>query len=331
MTGTNDTATPANAPVADAAAGNWVDRYAPASLRPYLRLARADRPAGAWLLLWPCWWSAALAGHGAITGGAASQSAGAGLPDPWHLALFAVGAFVMRGAGCTWNDILDRDIDAQVERTRSRPLPSGQVSTKAAAVFMGLLLLAGLAVLLQFNRFTIALGVLSLLPVAIYPLMKRITQWPQAVLGLTFGWGALMGWAARFGTLEAPALVLYAAVIAWIVGYDTIYAHQDKEDDALIGLGSTALRFGDATPLWLTGFYGAAWVGLFAACFMAGAGLVAYTALSMVALHFSWQITTLDTRDPANCLARFKSNSLVGLIVFAGLVLDGAVRAGAGL
>ncbi len=306
--------------VADAAAGNWVDRFAPLATRPYLRLARADRPIGVWLLLWPCWWSAALAAH----------ATNAAYPNPWYQILFAVGAFVMRGAGCTYNDILDRDIDAQVARTRSRPLPSGQLSTRQAALFLVLLLALGLVVLLQFNWFTVALGAASLLPIAIYPLMKRITQWPQAVLGLTFGWGALMGWAADFGGLGWPALVLYAATIAWIIGYDTIYAHQDKEDDALIGLGSTALRFGTQTPIWLAGFYGAAWIGIFATSLLVGAGLITHTALAMVALQFSWQITTLDTSNPANCLERFKSNNLVGFIVFAGLALDAFVQASIG-
>src|SRR5882757_5338783 len=213
--------------------GNWVDTLAPSWFRPYLRLARADRPIGAWLLLLPCWWSAALA----------AIATGQPIPDPSHLALFFVGAFVMRGAGCTWNDIVDRDLDAKVARTRSRPIPSGQVSVKAAAVFLVAQALVGLAVLLQFNRFTILVGISSLGIVAIYPLMKRFVSWPQLVLGLAFSWGALMGWAAVFSRLEAPALLLYAGSIAWVIGYDTIYAHQDREDDALIGVKSTARLF----------------------------------------------------------------------------------------
>jgi 4-hydroxybenzoate polyprenyltransferase len=306
-----------DAAVADAALGNWVDRYAPAVTRPFLRLARLDRPIGAWLLFWPCAWSAALA----------ARSAGEAFPNIWHLVLFAIGATVMRGAGCTYNDILDRNIDAQVARTRSRPLPSGQITTRAAASFMVALALAGFLVLLQFNAFAIVLGIASLLPVAIYPLMKRITHWPQAVLGLSFGWGALMGWAAVFGGLDWPAVLLYAATISWIIGYDTIYAHQDKEDDALIGLGSTALRFGPQTPYWLTGFYGLTWMLLLAAGLMVGSGVIMHTALALVALQFTWQITTLDIGDAQNCLTRFRSNSVVGMVVFAGMVLDGALAA----
>ena len=220
--------------VSDAPPSNWVDRHAPDFAKPYLRLMRADRPIGTWLLLWPCWWSAALAW----------KAAGTRIPDLWLLLLFAIGATVMRGAGCVYNDIADRDFDAQVARTRSRPIPSGQVSITQAAIFMVALCLIGLAVLLQFNRFAIILGMASLGIVALYPFMKRITYWPQTVLGLAFSWGALMGWAEVFGRLDAPALLLYAASIAWTVGYDTIYAHQDKEDDALVGLKSTALKFG---------------------------------------------------------------------------------------
>src|ERR1044072_6995156 len=225
--------------------GNWVDTLAPSWARPYLRLARADRPIGAWLLLVPCWWSAGLA----------AIAAGRPYPDPWHVALFFVGAFVMRGAGCTWNDILDRDLDAKVARTRSRPIPSGQVSVKAAAVFLVAQALAGLVILLQFNRFTILLGIASLGVVAIYPLMKRIIWWPQSILGLAFSWGALMGWAAVFSRLDAAALLLYAGSIAWVIGYDTIYAHQDREDDALVGVKSTARLFGTRTRLALICFY----------------------------------------------------------------------------
>src|SRR6201991_587721 len=217
--------------------GNWVDTRAPSWSRPYLRLARYDRPIGSWLLLLPCWWSAALAA------GVAGDVRGL----PLFVALFFVGAFVMRGAGCTWNDITDRDLDALVERTRSRPIPAGQVSVPRAAAFLVALALIGLAVLLQFNRFAVATGIASLAIVAIYPFMKRITWWPQTVLGLAFSWGALMGWAETFGRLDWPAMTLYAAAIAWTIGYDTIYAHQDKEDDAIVGLKSTALRFGPRT------------------------------------------------------------------------------------
>jgi 4-hydroxybenzoate polyprenyltransferase len=270
--------------------------------------------------MWPCWWSAALAG----------RSAGDAYPHPVHLALFLAGALAMRAAGCVYNDLVDRDIDARVERTRSRPLPSGQVSVRAAQVFMVLLALAGLLVLLQFNRFAILLGIASLAIVAIYPFMKRVTSWPQAVLGLAFAWGALMGWAARHGELGVPALLLYAGTVAWIIGYDTIYAHQDREDDALIGLGSTALRFGERTKPWLAVFYGLAWCLWTAAAVLAGAHLLALTGLAVAALHMTWQVTTLETDDPANCLARFRSNNGLGAIVFVGLVADLGMAAALG-
>ena len=291
---------------------SWVDTIAPEALRPFLRLARADRPIGGWLLMWPCFWSAALA----------AEAKGWHAPDLWHLALFLTGAHVMRGAGCAYNDILDRDIDAKVERTRGRPLPSGQISTRAAVAFMLALCGAGLIVLLQFNRFSQLLGLLSLLPVAVYPLMKRITHWPQAVLGLAFGWGALMGWAAEFSALALPPLLLYAASIAWIIGYDTIYAHQDREDDALIGVKSTALKFGASTPYWLTGFYGAFWLLLLAAGFSAGASWVFGATMLVLAAQLFRQIATLDTGDAANCLKHFRSNHVAGALVFAGLVAD---------
>src|SRR5215831_19284414 len=237
----------AAARVADAT-GNWVDTHAPPWLRPYLRLARLDRPIGSWLLLLPCWWSAALAA------GATHDLS----QLPLFIILFFVGSFVMRGAGCTWNDITDRDLDAKVERTRSRPIPAGQVSVKQALAFLVAQALIGLAVLLQFNRFAVATGIASLVIVAVYPFMKRITWWPQIVLGLAFSWGALMGFAVTFGRLDATALVLYAGSISWVIGYDTIYAHQDAEDDALIGIKSTARLFGARTQSALIVFYGLA-------------------------------------------------------------------------
>ncbi|MEZ5924466.1 MAG: 4-hydroxybenzoate octaprenyltransferase [Hyphomicrobiaceae bacterium] len=298
--------------VADARRGNWVDRYAPAALRPFLQLARFDRPIGGWLLMWPCWWSAALA----------ATASGSSYPSPWHLALFLVGAHVMRGAGCVWNDLIDRKIDAEVERTRSRPLPSGRVSPAAALVFMLLLSFTGLAVLLQLNRFTIGLGIASLAIVAVYPLMKRITSWPQAVLGLAFGWGALIGWAAAAGSLALPPVVLYLGTILWVIGYDTIYAHQDKEDDALIGMKSTALRFGSRTKPWLAGLYAGAWVLVTLAGNLAGAGTVFLLLMLVAGAHLAWQITTLDIDDGANCLTRFRSNHATGLLVFLALAAD---------
>ncbi len=295
--------------------GNWVDGVAPAWARPYLRLARLDRPIGSWLLLMPCWWSVGLAAvH------ARSQV------NVWHLLLFFIGAFAMRGAGCTWNDIVDRDLDARVERTRSRPIPSGQVTVASAAAFLLLQALVGLAVLLQFNRFTIYVGFASLAVVAIYPFMKRITYWPQIVLGLAFSWGALMGWAAAFGSLDVRPLVLYAGSIAWVIGYDTVYAHQDREDDALIGIKSTALLFGDRTKPMLAIFYGLA-VGLIGlAGALADAGGLFWLGLAAFAAHLGWQIVRLDIHDPDVCLAVFKSDRDAGLILFAGMVADALWR-----
>ncbi|MGA2816494.1 MAG: 4-hydroxybenzoate octaprenyltransferase [Xanthobacteraceae bacterium] len=306
---------PAAGSVADAT-GNWVDTLAPVWSRPYLRLARLDRPIGSWLLLLPCWWSSALAAV------AAHKAA----PSPVHLALFFIGAFAMRGAGCTWNDIVDRDLDASVERTRSRPIPSGQVSVVQAAVFLVLQALIGFAVLISFNTFTIALGIASLAIVAVYPFMKRITYWPQTVLGLAFSWGALMGWAGAFGRLDVPAVLLYAGSIAWVIGYDTIYAHQDREDDALIGIKSTALLFGARTKPMLALFYALAVILVGAAGFAAGAGAVFALGLFAFAAHLAWQIVRLDITDPDRCLALFKSDRNAGLILFAGLLLDAALR-----
>ena len=303
-------------PVADAT-GNWVDTHAPAWARPYLRLSRLDRPIGSWLLLMPCWWSAALAA-GVI--GNIGQL-------PLVIALFLVGAFVMRGAGCTWNDITDRDLDALVERTRSRPIPAGHVSVAQAAVFLVLQALVGLAVLLQFNRFAVMTGIASLIIVAVYPFMKRITWWPQIVLGLAFSWGALMGFAVMLGRIDAAALWLYAGSIAWVVGYDTIYAHQDTEDDALIGIKSTALLFGARTHQALMAFYGLAVVLIGVALAVAGAGVLAWIGLAAFAAHLVWQIRRLEISDPALCLRLFKSNRDAGLLLFAGLLVDAVMRA----
>ena len=301
--------------VADAT-GNWVDSLAPARSRPYLRLSRLDRPIGSWLLLIPCWWSSALA----------TVAAGVRMPDLPHIALFFIGALAMRGAGCTWNDIVDRDLDGSVERTASRPIPSGQVSIAQAAAFLLAQALIGLAVLLWFNRFTVGLGIASLGIVAVYPFMKRITYWPQIVLGLAFSWGALMGWAAAFARLDPPALLLYAGSISWVIGYDTIYAHQDREDDALIGIKSTALLFGRRTRPMLALFYSGAVILIAGAGFAAGGGLAFAAGLAAFAAHLAWQIVRLDIADPDNCLTVFKSNRDAGLILFAGLLLDAALR-----
>lgn len=304
--------------VADAVRGSWVDTLAPPAWRPYLRLARADRPIGSWLLLLPCWWSAAIA----------AIAAGWPLPNLWHMLLFAIGAVAMRGAGCTYNDLVDRDIDGRVERTRSRPLPSGQVTPRQAKLFMGAQIGVGAAVLLALAEpFAWAVGIASLVVVAVYPFMKRITSWPQSVLGLAFSWGALMGWAAAFGRLDAPALLLYAGSILWVIGYDTIYAHQDREDDAIVGVRSTALLFGERTPLFLSLFYAAA-VAMFAlALWSLGAPLLAYAGLAAFALHLVWQLRRLDIADPDLCLALFKSNRDAGLIFLAGLMAAALLRA----
>ena len=302
--------------VADAT-GNWVDTHAPSWSRPYLRLARFDRPIGGWLLLMPCWWSAALA---AGVAGNLGQL-------PLTIVLFFVGAFVMRGAGCTWNDITDRDLDAMVERTRSRPIPAGQVSVPQALAFLVAQALIGLVVLLQFNRFAVMTGIASLLIVAIYPFMKRITYWPQVALGLAFSWGALMGFAVLLGRIDAAALWLYAGSISWVIGYDTIYAHQDIEDDALIGVKSTALLFGARTRPALTAFYAMAVVLIGVALVLAKAGALGWIALAIFAAHLAWQIVRLDISDAALCKRVFISNRDAGLLLFAGLLVDAVMRA----
>ncbi|WP_050384223.1 4-hydroxybenzoate octaprenyltransferase [Bradyrhizobium pachyrhizi] len=297
--------------------GNWVDTHAPVWTRPYLRLARYDRPIGSWLLLMPCWWSAALAA------GVAHDVRSL----PLVVLLFFIGAFVMRGAGCTWNDITDRDLDAKVERTRSRPIPAGQVTVTQAVVFMVLQALIGLLVLLQFNRFAVLTGIASLLIVAIYPFMKRITWWPQVVLGLAFSYGALMGFAVTLERIDATAIALYAGSIAWVIAYDTIYAHQDAEDDALIGVKSTARLFGARTHRALVIFYGLAVLLIGVAFALAGARWPAWIGLAAFALHLAWQVRRLDIGDGALCLRIFKSNRDAGLILFASLVVDAVLRA----
>ncbi len=304
--------------VADAVRGSWVDSWAPPGWRPYLRLARADRPIGSWLLVLPCWWSASLA----------AIAMGQPLPNLWHMALFGIGAVAMRGAGCTYNDLVDRDIDAMVERTRSRPLPAGQVTARQAKLFLvGQVVVGALVLLALANPFAWMVGIASLAIIAIYPFMKRITSWPQSVLGLAFSWGALMGWAAAFGRLDPPALLLYAGSILWVIGYDTIYAHQDREDDAIVGVRSTALLFGEKTAPILTLFYAGA-AALFAvALWTLGAPLVAYAGLAAFAGHLAWQVRSLDIANPDLCLRLFKSNRDAGLILLAGLIAASLVRA----
>jgi 4-hydroxybenzoate polyprenyltransferase len=307
--------------VADAPPDNWVDRYAPESMRPYLRLARLDRPIGFWLLLLPCWWSVGLA----------DVELNHPYPNPWLLTLFAIGALAMRSAGCAYNDYVDRDYDAQLERTSSRPIPSGQVTPAEALAFAAVCTLAGALVLVQFNSFTIKLGVASLLLVALYPFMKRFTHRPQVILGLVFNWGALVGWSAVMGSIGIPAVLLYAGSVAWTIGYDTIYAHQDRKDDLVLGLRSTAIRFGDNTMTWVGAFYAGAIVMWLAAGFLAGTHLIFFTAVVLASLQMAWQVTTLDTNDAANCLRRFRSNRDVGLVIFFGLAGDMVLSRMAGL
>ncbi len=286
---------------------------APAGLRPYLKLARVDRPTGYWLLLWPCWWSLALA---------------APLDEPlrwWQMALFLIGAIVMRAAGCVWNDILDRDLDAKVARTRDRPLPAGEVRLGQAVVFLLFLLLAGLAVLLRFNRSTVILGAASLLLVAVYPLMKRFTNWPQAVLGLTFTWGALMGWAAVHGRLDPPAFLLYAASFFWALGYDTIYALQDARDDAVAGIRSSARALGDYTRAGVAIFYAFSWLLMAAAAVAADLPPVTVALLLPALAHLLWQVRRLDPADAALALKLFRANGAFGWLPFVAFALGRSV------
>jgi 4-hydroxybenzoate polyprenyltransferase len=290
----------------DIRTGDWVDRIVPSMLRPYIRLARLDRPIGTWLLLFPCWWGIAFAA--------------ARWPDGWLILLFGIGAVVMRGAGCTFNDIVDRDFDAKVERTSVRPIPSGAVSVKAAIAFMALQLVLGAAILFSLNRLSILLGLLVIVLIATYPFMKRITYWPQFFLGLNFNWGALMGWAAVRGDLQAPAFWLYIGGIAWTLGYDTIYAHQDKDDDLLIGVKSSALALGRYTRPFLFIFYAAAIVLWAIAGESAGFGWPYRVALICAALQLFWQARQVDTSSQADCSRKFRSNRLTGWILLFGII-----------
>ncbi len=299
----------ANAILGDMPVGGWVDKC-PVSIQPYMKLMRLDRPIGTWLLLLPCWWSSALAADG--------------LGD-WRLygywALFAVGALIMRGAGCTINDLADRKFDGKVERTANRPIPSGQVSVLAASIFLAGLMTAGFGILMQLNTFTILLGAASVPVLAVYPFMKRITYWPQAWLGLTFNWGALVGWSTMTGSLDWPALVLYVGGIFWTLGYDTIYAHQDKDDDIKIGVRSSALALGRRTRPFVAVVY-ALLIGFLSLAFLlVDAHPLAYVGLGVAAMHLVWQVLTVDIDDGPNCLKRFKSNRDFGLIVAASTLI----------
>ena len=295
------------APHTDIASRGWITRLPPRA-RPYAVLARLDRPIGVWVLLLPGWWAIAMAAGGA--------------PSVTLLVLFAIGAVVMRAAGCVMNDIADRKFDPKVARTANRPIASGAVTPRQALVFLGALLVVGLAVLLSFNRTAWFVGAASLPFVLIYPYTKRVTDWPQAFLGLTMNWGALLGWAAAADGLALPAFLLYAAGFFWTLGYDTIYAHQDKEDDLIIGVRSSALRLGANTRPFLFAVYAAAIALLALAGLNTGLGRIFLAGLGLAAAHLAWQAATVKIDDPADCLAKFKSNIWFGLIVFAAVLAD---------
>jgi 4-hydroxybenzoate polyprenyltransferase len=286
--------------------GDWVERFLPAQVRPYARLARLDRPIGTWLLLFPGWWGIALASSW--------------WPDPLLMILFAVGAIVMRGAGCTLNDIADRHYDAAVARTRLRPLPSGALTVRQAILFLVVQLAAGAAVLFSLNQTSVVLGLGVLGLIGTYPFMKRITYWPQVFLGLNFNWGALLGWTAVTGTLALPAILLYLGGVFWTIGYDTIYAHQDKEDDVRIGVKSSALALGSRTRLWLFVFYIIALIFWAAAGFSAGLGFLFWVGLVGSGLQLAWQAARVAIDDPADCLAKFRSNRGVGWLMLVGII-----------
>jgi 4-hydroxybenzoate polyprenyltransferase len=300
-------------PTADAVSASWVEHATP-RLQPWLRLARLDRPIGTWLLFWPCVF-------GLLLGAAADERRFLQWQDLYYLILFAVGALVMRGAGCTFNDIVDRNIDAQVARTRARPIPSGAVTVRGAVIFLVAQCLVGLAVLLQFNWFAVGLGAASLLLVAVYPFMKRITWWPQAWLGLTFNWGALLGFAAQTGRLDLADAMLYAGLIFWTLGYDTIYALQDKADDELIGVRSTALLFGPAARVWVLRFYAVAFTLILAAGFTEHTGWPFAFVMLLPGAHLLWQVKKLNIDDPANCLRMFRANRETGAAIALAFLL----------
>lgn len=307
--------------VMDASSKQWVYHFLPPSLWFYAQLARWDRPIGWQLLMWPCFWSTTMAflsyemhRYPLLT---------MLLHWFWYLFLFFLGSIAMRGAGCTWNDLIDHKIDSQVERTRSRPLPTGHVSRFQAKIFIFLQCLVGLAVLSQFNKFSFFLGISSLIAVAVYPFMKRVTYWPQFFLGVAFNWGALMGWAVVFGSLSWAPILLYAGSIFWTIGYDTIYAHQDKEDDATIGVGSTALLFNEGTKCALVFLYSSFVVLVSLAFYLAQVPILSFLGIFMASIHMFIQIKEIDIDDSSQCLKLFKSNSFVGFIIFAGLVCGG--------
>ena len=298
--------------ISDIPSGNWVDKYLPQNTHPYVRLARFDRPIGTWLLLFPCWWSLALAidDWRDITG------------NLWLFILFGVGAKVMRGAGCCLNDIVDRNIDAGVARTKNRPIPAGNISVKQAICFMAILSTLGLIILLQFNNFAVVLGAASLIIIAIYPFSKRFTNWPQLILGLAFNWGALLGWAAVRGEIQTPAILLYIGGIFWTLGYDTIYALQDKDDDSIIGVKSTALALEGRIQSWLCIFYGLAIFFMGLAGWSVALSWPFYVGLFGACVQAVWQVNRLLKHSPNDCLAKFQSNRLFSWFFLCGIIIS---------
>lgn len=309
-----------NSRVADAPSDNWVYRFLPQGLWPLAQMARWDRPIGWQLLLLPCLWSAAMAANAQIASGNETHLS-IYQTFVWHCVLFTIGAIAMRGAGCAYNDLIDHKLDAQVERTRSRPLPAGRITRKNAKLFILAQLAVGALVLFQFNWFSIFLAIASLVVVGIYPFAKRFTDWPQFFLGLAFSWGAFIGWSAIFIEVSWASFSLYLAAVVWTIGYDTIYAHQDREDDALIGVRSTARLFGENTKAWLVGLYGATLAFLALAFYLSSMPLIAFVTLVFVMGLFIWQIKVLDIDNPDQCLRLFKFNGKVGLVIFAGLAV----------
>ncbi len=286
-------------------------RATPKAWRPYLLLLRIDRPVGSWLLLMPCWWGVAMASTG--------------MPDWKLILLFFIGAFTMRGAGCVFNDIVDRDFDAKVVRTALRPIPSGQVSVAKAFIFFNVICFVGLLVLLQLNMFSIWVGMGALIPLAIYPFMKRFVHFPQLFMGFAFNWGAMLGWAAVRGELSLAPGLLYIAGIFWTLGYDTIYAHQDKEDDMLVGIKSLAVRLGDSTRPWIAFFYFITILLIIAAGYVSGINWIFYPAMAIPAAHLIWQVSTIDFENAKDCLSKFKLNRDFGFLVFIAFVLGNAI------
>ena len=291
---------------------DWIARRMPQKAVPFIRLFRLDRPIGIWLLAWPALWGLSFASH----------SKNLMHVDPKLLAIFLPGVFLTRSAGCIINDIADREIDRKVARTKSRPIASGAISVQTALIILCILLLAAFGLLVMLNSLTVGLGVLVLVPILLYPFMKRITFWPQAMLGLCFSAAALMGWTAVAENLNLPAILLTIAVACWTIGYDTIYAHMDREDDEMIGIKSTARKFGNATQKWLTVFYSITILLLFIIGWLIGTSVIYQTAVAMATLHAGWQISTLDINNPDNCLTRFRSNNIFGIIIFVGITLD---------